>query len=33
MTVNRFDFDVAADVDINFAGQDIYIQVELELRR
>jgi polyisoprenoid-binding protein YceI len=33
MTVNRFDFDIASDVDINFAGRDVYVRVDLELER
>lgn len=33
MTVNRFDFDIASDVDLNFAGQDVYVQIELTLAR
>lgn len=31
MTINRFDFDIASDIDVNTAGQDVIVQVELVL--
>jgi hypothetical protein len=31
MTINRFDFDIASDIDVNTAGQDVIVQVELDL--
>jgi polyisoprenoid-binding protein YceI len=33
MTVNRFDFDIASDVDTSWAGRDVIVLVELELSR
>lgn len=33
MVVNRFDFDIAHEVDVNFAGRDVTVDVELDLRR
>jgi hypothetical protein len=31
--VNRFDFDIASDVDTSWAGRDVIVLVELELSR
>jgi len=31
MTINRFDFDIASEIDVNTAGQDVIVQVELDL--
>lgn len=33
MTINRFDFDVAADVDTSWAGQDVTVAIDLILER
>jgi polyisoprenoid-binding protein YceI len=33
IVINRFDFDIATDVDTDRAGQDVTVQIELELRR
>jgi polyisoprenoid-binding protein YceI len=33
MTINRFDFDIASEVDTNAAGQDVIVQVVLGLSR
>jgi polyisoprenoid-binding protein YceI len=33
MTINRFDFEIATDVDIDRAGQDVTIQIELDLEQ
>jgi polyisoprenoid-binding protein YceI len=33
MIVNRFDFDIAHDVDTNWAGRDVTVDVKLDLRR
>jgi polyisoprenoid-binding protein YceI len=32
MTINRFDFDIASDIDVNSAGQDVIVQIELDLK-
>ena len=32
MLINRFDYDIASDIDVNSAGQDVTVQVELSLR-
>jgi len=32
MTVNRFDYDIAGDIDTNWAGRDVVVQVVLELK-
>lgn len=31
MNLDRFDFDIASDLDVNVAGKDVYVQVELSL--
>ena len=31
MTINRFDFDVAADVDTSWAGRDVTVAIDLHL--
>jgi len=33
MTINRFDFDIASDVNIDQAGQDVIVYIELNLER
>jgi polyisoprenoid-binding protein YceI len=33
MTINRFDYDIAADVDTSWAGQDVSVLVELVLEQ
>jgi polyisoprenoid-binding protein YceI len=33
MIVNRFDFDIASDIDVSWTGRDVTVQVELDLRR
>jgi len=33
MIVNRFDFDIASEIDVNAAGRDVTVDVELDLRR
>jgi polyisoprenoid-binding protein YceI len=32
MTINRFDFDIASDIDVNTAGRDVIVHVELDLK-
>ena len=31
MNLDRFDFDIASDLDVNVAGKDVYVEVELGL--
>lgn len=31
MIINRFEFDIASEIDVNTAGQDVIVQVELDL--
>jgi hypothetical protein len=33
MIVNRFDFDIAHDVDTSWTGRDVTVDVKLDLRR
>jgi hypothetical protein len=33
MNLDRFDFDIASDIDVNVAGKDVDVQVELSLER
>lgn len=33
MTVNRFEYDIATDVDTSWAGRDVVVLVELDLAR
>jgi polyisoprenoid-binding protein YceI len=33
MTINRFDYEIAGDIDTNVAGQDVIVRIELDLSR
>jgi polyisoprenoid-binding protein YceI len=33
MNLDRFDFDIASDLDVNVSGKDVYVQVELSLEQ
>lgn len=32
IVVNRFEFDIASEIDVNTAGRDVIVQVELDLK-
>ena len=33
MNLDRFDFDIASDLDVNVSGKDVYVEVELSLAK